>query len=37
MFRGAKSRALEKEIPFSIEENDIIPLEYCSILGIKLN
>jgi hypothetical protein len=34
---GAKRRAIEKNIPFDIIYTDINILEYCPILGIKLN
>jgi tRNA G26 N,N-dimethylase Trm1 len=36
MFRAAKKRAKEQNVPFDITIEDIIVPEYCPILGIKL-
>jgi hypothetical protein len=36
LWRGAKNRALKKDLNFNIEVDDIIIPEFCPILGIKL-
>lgn len=36
LINSARGRALEKELPFNITINDIIPEEHCPILKIKL-
>ncbi len=36
IIKGAKSRALKRNIPFSITEDDIVLPKYCPVLGIEL-
>lgn len=36
LFVGARSRARLNDIPFDIEESDVIIPEFCPILGIRL-
>ena len=37
LFLEARSRAKERNLPFDIEESDIIVDEFCPVLGIKMN
>ena len=36
LFMGAKRRAAQKGIPFSIVQSDIVVPEFCPVLGIRL-